>query len=103
MLLLYFYVVKTYKVGLIESIMEKKFIVDDCGSVELCVGESVDILKKVQGKGWVVERKLFNMMSLMSGTNKPSRYDTLLQLEIARPEWGGVILSLFDETEVISH
>lgn len=83
--------------------MTEKFIVDACGTVELCVGESVDVLKKVQGNGWVVERKLLSMMALMSEGNTPTSYDSLLQLERERPEWGGVFLSLFDETQAQTH
>lgn len=83
--------------------MTKKFNIDNSGSVELSVDGSIDVLTKVQGKGWVVERKLLNMMALMSDTNEPSSYDNLLKLEEDRPEWGGVFLSLFDESQVLAH
>ena len=80
-----------------------KFNVSVCGSIELAVGESIDVLKKVQGEGWVVERKLLNMMALINNNSRPESFDTLHQLETRRPEWGGVLLSVFDESTAQAH
>jgi hypothetical protein len=79
--------------------MQKKFINNGKDCIELCIGDSIEVLRKNQNDGWVVERKLLNMMELMESQNDKADFDSLFQLEFERPEWSGVILSLFDVTK----
>jgi hypothetical protein len=78
--------------------MENKFTLIGTNCVELNVDDSVEVLKKNKCVGWVVEHKLLTMMELMDNRNAPSNFDSLLQLEIERPVWAGVYLSLFNVT-----
>lgn len=83
--------------------MENKFIVKNPGEVELTHQGKTEILKKSKVSGWVVEKKLRNMMELISNNNTVLKFETLTQLELERPAWAGVILSLFEQNKASCH
>lgn len=83
--------------------MENKFTLIGSDCVELNVGDSIEILKKKQGIGWVIEHKLLTMMELIDNKKEPRNFDSLIQLEIERPVWSGVYLSLFNEVAATTH
>jgi hypothetical protein len=83
--------------------MNSKFIIVDTDCVELNVGSSVEVLKKKQGSGWVIEKKLLTMMELMSSKKSALSFDSLLELEVERPVWAGVSLSLLNENSAVAH
>ena len=83
--------------------MEKRFTVKSCGDVELNVQGKIEVLKRDVNKGWVVEKKLLNMMELISNQSVALNFETLAQLEVERPAWTGVILSLFDHDAALCH
>jgi hypothetical protein len=82
--------------------MEKFNVVDD-ECIELCIGDSVEVLSREKGEGWVIEQKLMTVMQLMDDRKGVQRYKSLIELESKRPDWSGIVLSMFDECSAVTH
>lgn len=87
----------------LDNYIENKFTIVDNDCVELNVGSSIEVLKKKQGEGWVVEEKLLTMMNFIESTGASLSFESLFELEIERPVWTGITLSLLDEKLEIRH